>query len=87
MGIPPPGAWGTATGRFPLKTTLPLPSQCLLCTEIERVGRRVWICKLFHRQHNVRHPVFQRVTVEGNRTEAQRVMAALYELQKIKEEG
>lgn len=80
MGIPPPGAWGTATGRHRLQ-------RLLLCAEIERVGPNVFICKLFHQRGGIRGPVFQRVTVEGNRTEAQRVMAALYELQKIKEEG
>jgi len=80
MGILPPGFFEAVTGRHRLQRPL-------LCTEIERVGRRVWICKLFYKYGTARSAVFQRVTVEGNRTEAQRVMTALYELQKIKEEG
>lgn len=81
VGLPSWDEWGTTTGRFPAERPL------LLCTEIERLAKSVWVCKLFHRHGTARGRVFQRVTVNGNRTEAQRVMEAMYELQKIKEAG
>lgn len=76
-------SWGTVTGRSPEPTS----PELTLCYEIERIGRSVWLCKLYHRQGGLRRPVISRTRVEGNRTEAHRVMDALYELQKIKEAG
>lgn len=63
------------------------PDPAELRAEIERVGRNVWICKLFYRRDRIRERVFQRITVNGNRTEALRVCDAMVALHQIKEAG
>lgn len=72
--------------HHPIGTWSQTPER-VLCWEIERIGRSVWLCKLFHRENGLRHPMLSRTRVEGNKTEAHRVMEAMYELQKIKEAG
>ena len=59
----------------------------VLCCEIERLAKKVWMCKLYYRTYGQRHPILSRTLVEGGRMEAHRVMQLLYELEKIKEEG
>jgi hypothetical protein len=58
-----------------------------LHSEIERVGKRVYIIKLFHRFDGVRAKVFHRQTVDGNREEAKRQAEVLLELQGMREGG
>ncbi len=81
MHIPPPGAWGTVTGRFMQGT----PREMTLHSEIERVGKRVYIIKLFYRHDGLRGKVFQRQTVDGNWEEAKRQAAVLLELHRLRE--
>lgn len=63
------------------------PDPAELRAEIERIGRNVFICKLFRMHQNHRGKVFQRIVVNGRYTEARRVAAAMLELAKIKEAG
>lgn len=74
MGIPPD-----------LKYPHGIPNEKTLHSEIERVGKRVFIVKLFHRFDRVRGTVFQRQTVNGNVTEAKRVRDVMVELHQIAE--